>query len=191
MRLVESSIRVPICVDLDGTLITSDTLLKSTRKFVGMSPLNIFRLLSWRLHGMAVLKRRVVGRVTLDPASLTYHPAFLAYLREAHSQGRQLVLSTGADERVASPVAAYLGIFSGVLASNGSQNLKGSKKAKALILRFGLRGFDYAGDSWADLAVWRAARAAIVVNASPWTVAALRLLGVEVTRSFTKAARPV
>src|ERR1019366_3168622 len=35
-----------------------------------------------------------------------------------------------------------------------------------LVAKFGERGFDYAGNSSADLAVWRGAREAIVVNAS-------------------------
>jgi apolipoprotein N-acyltransferase len=37
---------------------------------------------------------------------------------------------------------------------------------KALTEKFGERGFDYAGNSSADLAVWRGAREAVVVNAS-------------------------
>ncbi len=39
-------------------------------------------------------------------------------------------------------------------------------KLKVLVAKFGERGFDYAGNSSADLAVWRGAREAIVVNAS-------------------------
>ena len=39
-------------------------------------------------------------------------------------------------------------------------------KAEALVERFGERGFDYAGNSVADLPVWEHARRAIVVNAS-------------------------
>ena len=43
--------------------------------------------------------------------------------------------------------------------------MRGANKLKVLVEKFGDRGFDYAGNSRADLAVWRCAREAIVVNA--------------------------
>jgi apolipoprotein N-acyltransferase len=52
-----------------------------------------------------------------------------------------------------------------VLGSDGKTNLRSGNKLKALVENFGERGFDYAGNSSADLAVWRGAREAIVVNA--------------------------
>ena len=64
------------------------------------------------------------------------------------------------------PVANHVGIFDEVLGSDGKTNLRGGNKLKALIARFGERGFDYAGNSSADFPVWRGAREAIVVNAS-------------------------
>ena len=67
---------------------------------------------------------------------------------------------------MALPVANYVGIFDEVLASDGKTNLRSANKLKTLIEKFGERGFDYAGNSSADLAVWRGAREAIVVNAS-------------------------
>ena len=44
--------------------------------------------------------------------------------------------------------------------------MRSENKLKALTEKFGARGFDYAGNSSADFAVWRGAREAIVVNAS-------------------------
>ena len=67
---------------------------------------------------------------------------------------------------MAKPVADYTGLFDEVLGSDGKTNLRSGNKLKALVAKFGERGFDYAGNSSADLAVWRGAREAIVVNAS-------------------------
>ena len=53
-----------------------------------------------------------------------------------------------------------------MLGSDGKTNLRAANKLKALTEKFGERGFDYAGNSAPDLAVWRGAREAIVVNAS-------------------------
>jgi hypothetical protein len=67
---------------------------------------------------------------------------------------------------LAKPVADYCEIFDDVLASDGRTNLRGANKLKALVEKFGERGFDYAGNSTVDLAVWRGAREAIVVTNS-------------------------
>ena len=63
-------------------------------------------------------------------------------------------------------VAAHLGCFDAVLASESGLNLIGVNKRDALLARYGERGFDYAGDSSDDLPVWAAARRAYVVGAS-------------------------
>ena len=62
-------------------------------------------------------------------------------------------------------MAEHLGLFDEVIASDGSHNLKGEAKARALIERFGLQGFAYVGNDAPDLPVWKAARSAVVVNA--------------------------
>ena len=181
----ESSDRVPLCVDLDGTLIASDSLIEGLFEFLRRNPLNMLPVLGWFLRGRALLKKRIGERVGLNAASFPYNRELLGYLRDEYSRGRRLVLCTAASEQVAGDVAGHLGIFAIVFSSNGKVNLKGRAKLKVLERRFGTRQFDYAGDSWTDLAVWRRARSAIVVNASPWTVLALRLLGVNISRSFS------
>lgn len=64
-------------------------------------------------------------------------------------------------------MAARIGVFEGVFASDDRTNLKGTAKARALCDAFGRGGFDYAGNAVADLAVWQDARRAVVVNAPP------------------------
>jgi 4-hydroxybenzoate polyprenyltransferase len=76
------------------------------------------------------------------------------------------LLVTASDRRMADPVAAYLGLFSEVLASDGKTNLRGKNKVAKLVERFGERGFDYAGNSSVDLPVWAQSRQALVVNAT-------------------------
>jgi hypothetical protein len=90
----------------------------------------------------------------------------LAYLREQKASGRKLVLATASDESVAYAVAEFLDLFDEVIASDGEHNLKGEAKARALVARFGLKGFSYVGNDSSDVAVWKVARSAVVVNAS-------------------------
>ena len=67
-----------------------------------------------------------------------------------------------------------------VLGSDGIRNLRGSVKAHALKERFGLKGFDYAGNAEADLPVWEKCREAIVVGKRRRLVRKAKKLGLMV-----------
>jgi apolipoprotein N-acyltransferase len=159
--------QIPLVVDLDGTLIRTDLLWEHLARLLRRNPLWILPVLIWWLcRGRAYLKKQLARRVKIDPAALPYHEKFLAFLREQKSAGRKLVLATASDLQMALPVAGHTGLFDEVLGSDGKTNLRGGNKLKALVEKFGERGFDYAGNSTADFAVWRGAREAVVVNAS-------------------------
>jgi apolipoprotein N-acyltransferase len=155
----------PLVVDLDGTLIKTDLLWESLAQLLRRNPLMLFPVLFWWMRGRAFLKRQLARRVTIDPAALPCHEPFLAFLREQKKAGRKLILATASDRDMALPVANHIGLFDEVLGSDGKTNLRGANKLKLLTEKFGERGFDYAGNSAPDLAVWRGAREAIVVNA--------------------------
>jgi 4-hydroxybenzoate polyprenyltransferase len=157
----------PLVVDLDGTLIFSDTLHESAIILLRNSPLSIFKLPFWLVGGKAHLKSQIADFAQIDPEFLPYNPVFLDFLKKEHEKGRQLILCTAADRSVADLVASHVGLFCEVIASDGKINLAGSNKAAALVSRFGEGCFDYAGNSSADFDVWERASAAVVVNASP------------------------
>jgi len=155
--------QVPLCVDLDGTLLRTDTLLESILQLVRRAPLNVVRLLAWRLRGKPVLKAEVARRVELDATSLPERAEFLAWIQQQKDMGRKLVLCTGAASRVAHSMTERFPLFDHVLCSDANSNLSGRTKALRLVAEFGGAGFDYAGNALRDLHVWRAARSAIVV----------------------------
>ena len=154
----------PLVVDLDGTLVKTDLLLESLLSLLRRSPLTLYLLPFWLLKGRAHLKREIARRARLDVTLLPYRTDLLERLRVEHEKGRPLVLATASDERLAQQVADYLKIFDSVLASDGSTNLSGKRKQERLVSQFGERGFDYVGNENRDLAVWSAARKAIVVS---------------------------
>lgn len=150
---------VPVCVDLDGTLIRSDLLVETAFLLLRQSPFTLVMMLIWLCRGRAVLKREIAARVSLDVTTLPYDQAVLDWLAGMAGRRRR-ILCTASDMRLAQAVADHLGLFDEVIASDGRRNLAGAAKAAVLIDRFGHGGFDYLGDSAADLAVWPAARAA-------------------------------
>ncbi len=156
----------PLCVDLDGTLIATDALWESLLLLVKSKPLSLLSLPLWLLKGKAHFKRQIAERVKLNPASLPYRENVLSFLKKEQETGREIVLATAADETVAQGVAAHLGIFSEVLASDGAINLSGQRKLAALKKHSGTNGFDYIGDAGVDLPLWQAAHRAYLVQPS-------------------------
>lgn len=158
-----AALALPLCVDLDGTLVRTDTLIESLCELAPTPA--VFALAPALLRGKAALKQELAARVQVDPRLLPYNEPLLAWLRQQKAAGRLLVLATATNRSVAEAIARHLGLFDEVIASDDRRNLKGPAKAQALVERFGERGFAYAGNDAADLPVWRRAASAIVVNA--------------------------
>lgn len=154
---------VPLAVDLDGTLVSSDTLWETVLLLFKTNPLFLFLLPFWLLQGKAAFKWNVAQRTTLDASRLPYRKEFLSFLLAEHASGRRLLLVTAAAEPVAKKIADELGIFSAVHASTAQVNLSAERKASLLKSYYGDKAFDYAGNSRDDIAVFAAAREAIVV----------------------------
>ena len=185
---------VPLCVDLDGTLVRSDTLIDSAVALARQSPLQLLQLPGWRRGGKAALKRHITEAVTLDVEHLPYNQVLLRYLEEQHAAGRPLYLATAADIVLAQRVADHVGLFSGVLASDGAHNLAGVNKLAAFQQRFP-RGFSYVGNASADLPLLQACAAAggevLVANPTRGLTRGLRAENVVPTRSFIDRASPL
>jgi 4-hydroxybenzoate polyprenyltransferase/phosphoserine phosphatase len=182
----ESAGRLPLVVDLDGTLTPTDTLVESLIGLVKQSPLNLLRAQVWLLSGRAEFKERVAARAGVSAERLPYREPFLAYLRDEKRKGRRIVLATAAHRSIADGVAAHLGLFDAVLATEAGRNLKGEAKLEAIRQSVGGE-FVYAGDSAADAAIWKAAKAAVLVSVPPRVADAIRR-EVPVEREFAAEA---
>ena len=168
-----------LAVDLDGTLLCTDSLLESLLELMRRQPFAVFGATLQLIRGRAGFKSWVADRVALDPTRLPYRQDLLDWLRAERQRGRRLLLVTAADRRIAEAISRHLGLFDEVLASDGVVNLKGENKATALVERCGEQGFDYAGDASTDVAVWRKARRAIVIGGAGLEQAAARVTRVE------------
>jgi 4-hydroxybenzoate polyprenyltransferase len=173
----------PFCVDLDGTLVKSDTLIDSLLLLVRAHPLTALRTPIWALQGKAAFKAKVTAHVSLDAAHLPYNLPLLAYLAEQYADGRKLYLTTGADTRLAARIAEHLGIFTEVFASDGSTNLTGHNKLASLQARFD-SGFDYIGNARPDLPLLADSVQPMVANPDVALSHALKSRKIEVARSF-------
>ena len=154
----------PLVVDLDGTLLRSDLLLESALRLIRQRPSLALLMPLWLLRGRAYLKQRIFRLIHLDVSHLPLHEAFLSWLRDEKARGRRLVLATASDHEQACSTVQSLRLFDTVLGSDGRRNLKGRQKLERIVEVCG-EEFDYAGNSRADLAIWRACQGAVLVNA--------------------------
>src|SRR3954451_17449924 len=176
---------VPLVVDLDGTFLKVDSLYELFVGSLFTNPLATLRALFGLRQGIAVFKHELAKVGQLDVDTLPVRDDFLNYLNEEIAAGREIHLVTAADHSVASRVADRFPIFRSVHGSDQGVNLKGINKAARLAELFP-GGFVYAGDSYADLPVWKAATAASIVTGSTALNNAVSRSGVVIERVFSK-----
>jgi 4-hydroxybenzoate polyprenyltransferase/phosphoserine phosphatase len=186
----------PLCVDLDGTLCRTDILTESCLQWLLRSPFNLILILRALFKGRAYLKERLAQENLINETVLPYNGPIVEWLKEERSSGRRLVLATGTNRAIAEKIANHVGCFDMVIGSDATRNLKGAAKAEELKKRFPHSGFDYIGDSAADIPVWKQAQCAFGINPPGRFLRAVpKLSAVSITRpslliSLLTACRP-
>ena len=158
--------KIPLCVDMDGTLLKADTLHEIVIYLLLHHPFFLIYCI-WFLftQGKASFKQKVLQEIDLEKLVFPHNIELMQYLRKNKNTNKTLILVTGANQKLAQYIADELGIFSEVIASDEKVNLNAERKTQLLLARFGDKQFDYAGNINDDLKVWRHARTIYVVNA--------------------------
>jgi 4-hydroxybenzoate polyprenyltransferase/phosphoserine phosphatase len=188
----ESSLETvrPLCVDLDGTLVKSDTLVDSLLVLARTHPAQLLAVPAQIMRGKAACKAFVTSHVMLDVVHLPYNRKLLQFLNQERARGRAIYLATGADTRLAEQVAAHLGLFTGVLGSDGSTNLTGNRKLDRLRSQLGNLPFDYIGNDVPDLPLLACATETMVANPSLRLRLRMRARGMQPDRAFAERGNP-
>jgi len=173
--VLDKSADIPLVLDLDGTLLRTDILAEGFIAYLRRNPLRLFQVLAWLMMGRAVLKQKLASAAELDVDGLPVTEDLVSFAAREAAHGRQVHLATASDMSIARRVRQRFPFIDQVFASDGTTNLKAGRKAKALSEAFP-GGFAYAGDSRADLAVWREASQTIVVNPKPGLLRAARAI---------------
>jgi len=174
----------PLCVDLDGTLVKSDTLVDSLLVLARKRRSLLLALPGQLLRGKAAFKAFVTESISLDVVHLPYNRKLLRFLELQHVQGREIYLATGANVELARRVAAHLGFFKGVLGSDGALNLTGNNKLERLRSSLGAGEFDYIGNSRQDLPLLAHSTEPMVANPSLSLRVLMRARGIKPAFEF-------
>lgn len=160
--------RMPVCVDLDGTLIKRNAIWKVLVSYFanGHFCFKDFFSVKW-----TSIKYTITEKSSVDVSSLLYRANLIDMLKNINAP---IFLVTGSPQKIASDVGSYLGIFEAALGSSKYINLVGKKKAEKLVEMFGEKGFVYIGNSFEDIHVWRHAKTSIVITRSKLLLYLLR-----------------
>lgn len=154
---------VPLVVDLDGTLSVVDTLHETLFDALLQNPFVLLRMVAALTKGRGHLKdMSATALAVVDTIPL--RPEVVELMRVAKAQGREVILATGAHRSVAERLRLRIDCVDEVYATEGGVNLVSEAKAARLVDRWGTGGFDYVGDSKADIAVWKRCRRGYVVG---------------------------
>jgi hypothetical protein len=90
-----------VVVDLDGTLVNTDMLVKYLFLFLRLHPLRILEVILWVFSGKAHFKRCIADAVVPDVARLPCNKKLLAWLEQQRTKGASLILATASDPHIA------------------------------------------------------------------------------------------
>lgn len=163
-----------LVMDLDGTLIRSDTthelLVLCLRWQPFLLPLAILKLLKRRSAGKRWLVERFGHHI--DPKDLPYEQNALSLVHQFRENNQEVWLVSGADDQIVKSIASHLGVFARAQGSTTEVNLTAANKTSFLTKH--LSGdFAYAGNSTHDIDVWKSADRGYGFNA-PSAAYALR-----------------
>ena len=152
----------PLFIDLDGTLVSTDTLWESCLLYLKGNPLQFWKLIIWLFHGKAYFKEQVSLNVNLNTELLPYNDEVMQYISNAKAMDGDVYLITAANQKIADSVSKSLKIFAASVGSSSTINLRGKEKLQVIKDLIGENPFDYIGDSSADVVIWQKAHTAII-----------------------------
>ena len=165
--------RIPLVVDVDGTLVATDLLYEALLRFAARLPHEIISIPRWIAAGKAALKTNLADRVSPTIDTVPLREDVVDIIRGAQAVGRPVYLASASDRRYVDELAVRIGGIAGVFGTEAGINLAGKAKAERLVAAFGEKGYDYIGDAPVDFDVWRSARKPLVVARSDALIAAV------------------
>lgn len=157
--------KLPLILDLDGTLTPADTTHELLVYTLIRNPLLIFKLVKIALNSKAKMKD-TMQRLFPDAVvgdSLPLNSIVVNFAKAHKASGGQVYLCSGAHKDIVDSVVQNNSWLDGGWGSQEDLNLTSNRKAKFLEVKFP-NGFSYVGNSTQDLAVWEKSVSGFAVN---------------------------
>jgi len=159
--MIDKKNKTPLVVDLDGTLLKTDSLLESLVLLFNTNIKLFFQSFIWLIRGKAFFKHQLSKYVALNLDLLPFNKDVIEFCKK-ESKMRHIYLFTGASSTIAKNVAKRFYFIKNFFSSTKSFNNTGHNKLQILKKQF--KTFDYIGNSTADIAVWRQSNKSYIVG---------------------------
>ncbi len=177
----QDDLAIPLIVDFDGTMHLADLTIEGLFWVLKTRPWALAKLLWLHLtQGRAALKlalEDMAEKHDWQPV-LPWEERVLERIATEKARGRTVVVVTGSTTRLVQRAIRGKGLdYEVVGTESAANNLTGPRKAAALIERWGVKKFDYIGNSKDDLHVWKEGRYALIIGNSKRVRAGAAKLG--------------
>lgn len=151
----------PLILDVDGTLLKNDLTHEMILAAVMRDPGKALHYARVGKRDKPQMKQEMVARIgdTLDIEAMPLEPKIVALAQQAVAEGREVYLCSGSEQSLVDRLGARLDFVTESFGTSPTYNMTSENKAAFLRKRFP-DGFDYAGNSTQDFAVWDAAQSA-------------------------------
>ena len=89
---------IPLCIDVDGTLLKTDLLFESFLQLIKQKPWLRPCVPVWLIQGKSYLKQQLAKHASVLGTQLPMHPGLLDFLRSENENGRLFVLAAVPNE---------------------------------------------------------------------------------------------
>ena len=178
-----------LVVELDETLIFSNISYETFWRAFSKDYKIPLKSMAWLSHGKAILNNNLSVTADLNVENLPYNVDVINYIKQHRKKGAYTVLVTASNQTIAEKIAKYLNLFDEVKGSSKELTLKGKSKAEFLKTRFGVKNYDYIGNSLDEMSVWKNANKSITVNANPRIIKAFEKINMNCQHLKSKSSQ--
>tara|TARA_E500000178_G_scaffold336604_1_gene374783 strand:+ start:88 stop:642 length:555 start_codon:yes stop_codon:yes gene_type:complete len=167
-------------VDLDGTLIKEDlsdlAFLHSLKKF----PIKtLFYLFVFLFRGKSYLKNKISKNFDIPFKNLTFNKAAIDFINEQKNRHRVVYLISGSHQILVDQMSRHLNIFFESFGTKENFNMVGYNKVRFIKENLNIHDFDYLGNSYKDIPIWKYTKKAIHTNSSQQLIKTIKTLEFE------------
>jgi 4-hydroxybenzoate polyprenyltransferase len=174
----------PLVIDLDGTMLRSDTLIEGIAAGLFQKPFSTLAGCASAIVSVPRFKSWVFRNIDVDYDAIPANDDLVAWLADEKARGRKIHLVSAANQGVVDRLADRFDIFDSAHGSSDTHNLKGNNKRKFILDRFGPDAV-YAGDSRPDFHVWKGVGGAVYAGSNRAAASRLRKGG-KLEAEFTR-----
>ena len=179
-----------LVVDMDDSFLKTDLFYELIFEYIKNNFFNLFRVVFFLFtKNRLFLKNYLANKVLINIDNIPVNKSVLSWIQSNEKNYSKIILCSGSPHNLVKKVSEKYKIFDEVFGSTKEVNLNGNTKLEFL-LKKGFKKFDYIGDSFKDISLWRMAEKKICVNFSEFRCAFFSLfVKINFDKNFSQSTK--